>query len=83
MSEKADRLRQMLDEAGIEHQDYDKGDRTQTMWEAPDGFRHLCYETAANPAKTARLTVSWFPTPEQAIAATFDAQPSRLREEGE
>ena len=83
MSERADRLRQMLDESGIEHQDFDKGGRTQTMWQAPDGLRHFCYETAANPAKTAKLMVSWFPTPEQAIAATFDAHAERLRGEGE
>lgn len=83
MSEKADRLRQMLDELGIEHFDFDKGGRTQTMWESLDNNRHINYETFDNPAKTAKLTVSWFPTPEQAIAATIDAHDGRMRGEGE
>lgn len=83
MSERADRLRQMLDELGIEHSDFDKGGRTQTMWQAPDSLQHFCYETAANPAKTAQLKISWFPTPEQAISATIDAHAERLRGEGE
>ena len=64
-------LREKLDELGIEHFDYDKGGRTQTMWESPEGMRHFTYETAANPAKTAKLIIGWFPTPEQAIAATL------------
>lgn len=64
-------LREKFDALGIEHFDYDKGDRTQTMWEAPDGKRHFTYETSDNPAKTARLVIAWHPTPEQAIAATL------------
>ena len=64
-------LREKLDELGIEHFDYDKGGRTQTMWESPEGMRHFTYETAANPAKTAKFIIGWFPTPEQAIAATL------------
>lgn len=64
-------LRVKLDELGIEHFDYDKGGRTQTQWEAPDGERHFTYETSNNQAKTARLVIAWFPTPEQAIAATL------------
>ena len=69
MSE-SDRLRAMLDELGIEHHDYDKGGRTQTLWEAPDMERYFCFETEAD-SKTSRLTISWFPTAEQAIAATL------------
>ena len=69
MSE-SDRLRAMLDELGIEHHDYDKGGRTQTLWEAPDAERYFCFETEAD-SKTSRLTISWFPTAEQAIAATL------------
>lgn len=64
-------LREKLDVLEIEHFDYDKGGRTQTQWEAPDGKRHFTYETYNNPAKTAKLVISWFPTPEQAIAATL------------
>ena len=64
-------LREKLDELGIKHFDYDKGSRTQTMWESPEGMRHFTYETNANPAKTAKLVIEWFPTPEQAIAATL------------
>lgn len=64
-------LREKLDALGIEHFDYDKGGRTQTMWESSEGMRHFTYETAANPAKTAKLIIGWFPTPEQAIAATL------------
>ena len=64
-------LREKLDELGIEHFDYDKGGRTQTMWESPGDMRYLTYETAANPAKTAKLIIEWFPTPEQAVAATL------------
>ena len=52
---------------------YDKGGRTQTQWAAPDGTRHFTYETYNNPSKTAKLVISWFPTPEQAIAATLGA----------
>ena len=66
-----ERLRKLLDERGIEHFDYDKGGRTQTQWEAPDGKRYFTYGTYNNPAKTAKLVISWFPTPEQAIAATL------------
>ena len=64
-------LREKLDELSIEHFNYDKGGRTQTQWEAPDGKRHFTYETSDNPAKTARLVIAWHPTPEQAIAATL------------
>lgn len=65
-------LREKLDALGIKHFDYDKGGRTQTMWESPgDDTRHFTYETVANPAKTAKLVIEWFPTPEQAVAATF------------
>lgn len=64
-------LRDKLDALNIEHFDYDKGGRTQTQWEAPDGKRHFTYETSNNPAKTARLVIAWHPTPEQAIAATL------------
>lgn len=64
-------LREKLDSLGISHFDYDKGGRTQTLWEAPDGKRHFTYETSNNPAKTARLVVAWYPTIEQAIAATL------------
>ena len=64
-------LRGKLDALDIEHFDYDKGGRTQTQWEAPDGKRHFTYETSGNPAKTARLVIAWHPTPEQAIAATL------------
>ena len=66
-----ERLREMLDALNIEHFDYDKGGRTQTQWEAPDGKRHFTYETSNNPAKTARLVIAWHPTPEQAITATL------------
>lgn len=64
-------LREKLDALGIKHFDYDKGGRTQTQWEAPDGKRHFTYETSNNSAKTARLVIAWHPTPEQAIAATL------------
>ncbi len=64
-------LRDKLDVLNIEHFDYDKGGRTQTQWEAPDGKRHFTYETSNNPAKTARLVIAWHSTPEQAIAATL------------
>ena len=76
-------LRKKLDALGIEHFDFDKGGRTQTMWESPtpDDMRHFCYETAANPAKTSRLTISWFPTPDQAIAATLGSERERALEE--
>lgn len=67
-------LREKLDALGIEHFDYDKGGRTQTMWESPEDMRHFTYETAANPAKTAKLIIEWFPTPEQAIAATLGSE---------
>lgn len=67
-------LREKLDALGIEHFDYDKGGRTQTMWESPEDMRHFTYETAANPAKTAKLIIEWFPTPEQAIAATLGCE---------
>lgn len=66
-----DELRKLLEEHGIKHFDYDKGGRTQTQWAAPDGTRHFTYETYNNPSKTAKLVISWFPTPEQAIAATL------------
>jgi len=71
MIESIEKLREKLDALGIEHFDYDKGGRTQTMWESPDGKRHFTYETSDNPAKTARLVIAWHPTPEQAIAATL------------
>ena len=71
-------LREKLDELGIEHFDYDKGGRTQTMWESPGDMRHFTYETAANPAKTAKLIIEWFPTPEQAIAATLGSVPDEI-----
>lgn len=64
-------LRRMLDERSIKHFDYSKSGWSQTQWEAPDGNRHFTYETYNNPAKTAKLVISWFPTPEQAIAATL------------
>ena len=67
-------LREKLDELGIEHHDFDKGGRTQTMWKSLEDTRHFTYETAANPAKTARLVIEWFPTPEQAIAATLGSE---------
>ena len=66
-----ERLRAMLDELNIKHFDFHKGGWTQTQWEAPDGNRHFTYETYDNPAKTAKLVISWFPTPEQAIEATL------------
>lgn len=66
-----DELRRMLDESGIKHFDYSKSGWSQTQWEAPDGNRHFTYETYNNHAKTAKLVISWFPTPEQAIAATL------------
>ena len=66
-----DELCKLLEEHGIKHFDYDKGGRTQTQWAAPDGTRHFTYETYNNPSKTAKLVISWFPTPEQAIAATL------------
>ena len=66
-----DELRKLLEEHGIKHFDYDKGGRTQTQWAAPDGTRYFTYETYDNPSKTAKLVISWFPTPEQAIAATL------------
>ena len=83
-------LREKLDELSIEHFNYDKGGRTQTQWEAPDGKRHFTYETSDNPAKTARLVIAWHPTPEQAIAATLgseriaelEAENERLRKAG-
>lgn len=74
-------LREKLDVLGIEHFDYDKGGRTQTQWEAPDGKRHFTYETSNNPAKTARLVIAWFPTPEQAIAATLGSEREKALEE--
>ncbi|MBR2804122.1 MAG: hypothetical protein IKE20_03120 [Eggerthellaceae bacterium] len=73
-------LREKLDESGIEHFDYDKGGRTQTMWESPEDMRYFTYETAANPAKTARLIIEWFPTPEQAIAATLGSEREKALE---
>ena len=78
-----DRLREMLDALNIEHFDYDKGGRTQTQWEAPDGKRHFTYETSNNPAKTARLVIAWHPTPEQAIAATLGAHSKRQSKTGD
>ena len=77
---KSTELREKLDELGIEHFDYDKGGRTQTMWESPEDMRHFTYETAANPAKTAKLIIEWFPTPEQAIAATLGNNRERALE---
>lgn len=77
---RATELREKLDALGIEHFDYDKGGRTQTMWEATDGKRHFTYETQDNPAKTAKLVISWFPTPEQAIAATLGYETSSVDE---
>jgi len=74
---RATELREKLDALGIEHFDYDKGGRTQTMWEATDGKRHFTYETQDNPAKTAKLVISWFPTPEQAIAAMMGSERER------
>lgn len=68
-------LREKLGALGIKHFDYDKGGRTQTQWEAPDGKRHFTYETSNNPAKTARLVIAWHPTPKQAIAATLGSKP--------
>ena len=69
-----DDLRRLLDERGIKHFDYSKGGWSQTQWEAPDGNRHFTYETYNNPAKTAKLVISWLPTPEQAIAATLGVE---------
>ena len=69
-----DELRKLLEEHGIKHFDYDKGGRTQTQWAAPDGTRYFTYETYDNPSKTAKLVISWFPTPEQAIAATLGGE---------
>ena len=64
-------LREKLDALGIVHFDYDKGDRTQTLWKSPEDTCYFTYETVANPDKTARLVIEWFPTPEQAIAVTL------------
>ena len=75
-----DKLRELLEEHGIKHFDYDKGGRTQTQWAAPDGTRYFTYETYNNPSKTAKLVISWFPTPEQAIAATLGRRDCKLRD---
>ena len=77
----ATELREKLDALGIEHFDFDKGGRTQTMWESPDSNRHFNYETFNNEAKTSKLTISWFPTPEQAIAATLGAGECEIDDE--
>ena len=74
-------LREKLDSLSIEHFDYDKGGRTQTQWEAPDGKRHFTYETSGSPAKTVRLVIAWHPTPEQAIAATLGGVGSEVGSE--
>ena len=67
---RATELREKLDELGIKHFDFDRGGRTQTTWESPDGKRHITYETVANPAKTAKRTASWFFPSEQVITVT-------------
>ena len=77
-----ERLREMLDALNIEHFDYDKGGRTQTQWEAPDGKRHFTYETSNNPAKTACLVIAWHPTSEQAIAATLGSDRDKVYDAG-
>lgn len=81
-SKTATELREKLDALGIEHHDFDKGGRTQTMWEAPDRNRHFTFETFDNQAKTAKLTISWFPTPEQAIAATLGSDREKAYDAG-
>jgi hypothetical protein len=73
----ATELREKLDALGIEHFDFDKGGRTQTIWESPDRNCNFEYETFDNEATTSKLTISWFPTPEQAIAATLGSEPPK------
>ena len=81
MSERAEKLRQVLDKLDIEHSDFDSGGRTKTIWQTTDA--HIWYETAENPEKPAKLTISWSPTPGHEIAATFDVQPEQLIVKGD
>ena len=77
MPSATEQLRHLLYERGIKHFDYDKLSRKETRWESPDGERYLAYTEYNNPEKTTKLTIQWFPTPEDAIAATLGERPRR------